>query len=86
MTDKIKKILAKPYNRVLVPYPSGQFYAYLFEFDGCCAKGASLTEAYARLESEAQAWILVRLERGQDIPRPVLGLRYSKWKMMLGTT
>src|SRR6266550_8097695 len=63
--------LVKPYARILTPDPNEKIYtAQILEFPGCIAEGVTPTEAYARLDNAAAAWIQSMLESGRDIPEP----------------
>jgi predicted RNase H-like HicB family nuclease len=71
------EILARPYGRVLIPEPNGQFTAEIIEFPNCVASGNSATDALANLEQVAADWIAAALEQGQDIPAPMESADYS---------
>jgi predicted RNase H-like HicB family nuclease len=71
------EILARPYGRVLIPEPNGQFTAEIIEFPNCVASGNSATDALANLEQVAADWIAAALEQGQDIPEPMESADYS---------
>ena len=72
MTDfeRVKKILARPYSRVLIPEEDGGYSAHMLEFKGCFAEGDTAEEAIQNLESAAESWLLACLDLGQLIPEP----------------
>jgi antitoxin HicB len=70
MRDKVKKILAQPYSRILLPAPDGRFSAELLEFPGCLSQGNTPAEAYANLEEAAANWLTSALRHGLEIPPP----------------
>jgi predicted RNase H-like HicB family nuclease len=73
-----RELLKKPYTRVLIPdEESGTFTAQIVEFPGCIAQGATLTEAYERLDAVAESWIEAALEMQQEIPSPASDNQFS---------
>jgi predicted RNase H-like HicB family nuclease len=69
--DRVNRILARPYRRVLVPDPeSGGFTAMIDEFPGCISEGDTAGEAMANLEEAAVAWIEAAIDSGQEVPGP----------------
>ncbi|MDI7277626.1 MAG: toxin-antitoxin system HicB family antitoxin [Anaerolineae bacterium] len=71
-------LLKRPYARILTPDPeSGTYTAEILEFPGCIAEGDTPQEAYANLESAAEAWIVAALSLGQDIPQPLASDGYA---------
>lgn len=77
MKMSTNETLKKPYARVLVPDPTGGFFAELLEFPGCFAEGETSSEAYEQLEKAAESWIEAALELGQEIPEPLSSHDYS---------
>ena len=71
------EILKKPYARILVPDPTGGFFAEILEFPGCFAEGDTSGDAYEQLEKAAESWIEAALELGQEIPEPLSSHDYS---------
>ena len=70
--------IAAPYSRILIPDPdSGTFTARVMEFPGCVAQGDTAAEAYANVESAAEAWVQAALDLGQAIPLPAEAREYS---------
>lgn len=72
-----KKILARPYARILTPEADGRFTAEILEFPGCVTFGDSAEQALANLEDVAADWIAAAVEQGQDIPAPMDSTGYS---------
>jgi predicted RNase H-like HicB family nuclease len=73
MDKKVRRILKKPYSRVLVPQPEhGGYSAEILEFPGCFAEGPTVALAYVRLEGTAESWLLSCLEQKIPIPKPFL--------------
>lgn len=65
----MRKHLARPYARVIVPY--GAWYAArMLEFPGCFAEGRTVAAAYENLEVAAVDWIEAALEQGMTLPEP----------------
>jgi predicted RNase H-like HicB family nuclease len=75
---EVAEILRAPFSRVVLPdRDTGTFTARILEFSGCVAQGDTVEEAYARLESAAEAWLEAALALGQSIPTPVEDQSYS---------
>lgn len=70
MTERVERILSKPYSRLIIPDESGLYAAELVEFPGCFADGESPEDAYENLEEAARAWIESALAQGYPIPEP----------------
>ena len=68
--ERVSKILAKSYSRVLIPDENGGYSARMREFPGCFAEGETADEAIRNLESAAESWLLACLDMGQTIPEP----------------
>lgn len=66
-----RKILERPYSRVVVPDETGMFNAAILDFPGCFAQGATPAEAYASLEDAALGWVQDVLDKGEDVPSPL---------------
>lgn len=73
----LREILARPYARVLIPEPDGQYSAEIMEFPNCVASGDNAADALATLEQVAADWIAAALEQGQEIPEPMESADYS---------
>lgn len=72
-----REYLKLPYARTVIPLEEGGFYAEILEFPGCYAQGETIDEAYKNLEIAAESWILVSLDRHQEIPEPTSSVGYS---------
>jgi predicted RNase H-like HicB family nuclease len=66
----VEKYLKKPYSRVVIPEADGGYYAEILEFPGCRAYGETPAEAYERLESAAESWIIACLDTEKPVPEP----------------
>lgn len=79
MTDRseIRQYLLQPYSRILVPSPSGGYFAEVLELTGCFSHGKSVEEAMRNLEEAMEGWIEAALEMGQSIPLPLATAGYS---------
>jgi predicted RNase H-like HicB family nuclease len=76
--QKPEDYMKEPYSRVVIPdLETGTFTALISEFPGCIAQGASLEEAYTKLEAVAVSWIQAALDLGQTIPSPASEATYS---------
>ena len=69
--------LKLPYARVLTPESDGSFRAEILEFAGCVTSASESTEALKKLEVVAADWIEAAAARGQLVPEPLAGARYS---------
>jgi len=76
-TDEVRGYLSKPYSRVLLPDPSGGYFAQILEFPGCFSQGETADEAIANLEEAMAGWIEAALELGQSIPPPEASYGHS---------
>ena len=65
-----QEIMKLPYERVLIPEEAGGFSAYVAEFDGCGAGGATAEEAMRNLEQAAIEWVAAEQESAREIPQP----------------
>jgi len=69
-SKKIRKILKKPYARVLLPEKDGGYSALILEFPGCYACGDKVKKVLKDLEEAAVCWIEAGLDQKQKIPKP----------------
>ena len=72
--------MALPYKRVI--YPTGEsgdtaFFAEVLELEGCCADGATYTDAYETLTEEMGNCIQMCLNMGIEPPLPKLPRKHS---------
>ena len=78
IAGNLDNYLKKPYTRMVIPdEESGWYTAKILEFPGCISQGATVQEAYERLEEAATSWIQAALDAGQDIPQPLLLFGYG---------
>jgi len=75
-----EQYLSLPYKRII--YPNGDsgstaFFAEVLELEGCCAEGATYTEAYEALTQEMRQHIQMYLNRSITPPIPKLPKDYS---------
>ncbi len=75
--EQVAKYLSEPYSRVLVPDPSGGYFAEILEFPGCFSQGDTPQEAIKNLEEAMAAWTDAALDAGQSIPAPAASRGYS---------
>jgi antitoxin HicB len=73
----VSELLKAPYRRVIIPQDDGTFFAEIAEFPGCFATGQTRQEALEMLEEVAESWLMVAIEAGQEIPKPIQDLGYS---------
>jgi predicted RNase H-like HicB family nuclease len=69
----VAETLKKPYARTFLlndDGANGVFTALILEFPGCIAEGASVFDAYAKLQDAAESWILAMQANGNPIPEP----------------
>lgn len=71
------KFLSEPYSRVLVPDPSGGYFAEVLELTGCFSQGDTAEEAIKNLEEAMVGWISSALDAGEPIPPPLAAAGYS---------
>jgi len=76
----VEDYLELPYKRII--YPTGDagsaaFFAEVLELDGCCAEGATFTEAYEALTQEMGQHIQMYLNKNITPPTPKLPKDYS---------
>lgn len=62
--------LTKPYSRVLIPDPSGGYFAEIPELPGCFSEGRTAEEALKNIEEGMAGWIESALEAAEAIPEP----------------
>lgn len=72
--------LTLPYKRII--YPTGElgetaFFAEVLELEGCCAEGATYTEAYEALTKNMNLHIQMYLNKGLVPPTPKVPMDYS---------
>lgn len=74
MSDDYTKL---PYARILIPDPSGGFFAEILELPGCFAEGETANETVEALERAMRSWIEAALDQGQEIPEPTASQGYA---------
>lgn len=79
MTEKVevRQYLVQPYSRILIPSPSGGYFAEVLELTGCFSQGDTVEEAIRNLEEAMEGWIETTLAMGQSIPPPLATAGYS---------
>lgn len=77
MNRQIRRILSRPYARILIPDDDGTYTAEILEFPGCFGEGDTAGEAIEDLEQAAASWIEAAIKQGQDIPPPMDSCEYS---------
>jgi predicted RNase H-like HicB family nuclease len=75
--EQVAKYLSEPYSRVLVPDPSGGYFAEVLELPGCFSEGDTPEEAIKNVEEAMEGWIAAALDAGQPIPSPAATRGYS---------
>lgn len=75
--EQVAKYLSEPYSRVLVPDPSGGYFAEVLELPGCFSEGDTPEEAIKNVEEAMEGWIAAALDAGQSIPSPAATRGYS---------
>jgi predicted RNase H-like HicB family nuclease len=75
--EQVAKYLSEPYSRVLVPDPSGGYFAEVLELPGCFSEGDTPEEAIKNVEEAMEGWIAAALDAGQPIPSPAASRGYS---------
>jgi predicted RNase H-like HicB family nuclease len=75
--EQVAKYLSEPYSRVLVPDPSGGYFAEVLELPGCFSEGDTPEEAIKNVEEAMEGWIAAALDAGQAIPSPAASRGYS---------
>jgi antitoxin HicB len=70
VASELKRYLALPYTRELVPEDDGTWYARILELPGCMSVGDTQVEALANLDDAMSAWLSSRLEDRASIPEP----------------
>jgi len=75
--EQVAKYLSEPYSRVLVPDPSGGYFAEVLELPGCFSEGDTPEEAIRNVEEAMEGWIAAALDAGQAIPSPAASRGYS---------
>jgi len=75
--EQVAKYLSEPYSRVLVPDPSGGYFAEVLELPGCFSEGDTPEEAIKNVEEAMEGWISAALDAGQAIPSPAASRGYS---------
>jgi predicted RNase H-like HicB family nuclease len=75
--EQVAKYLSEPYSRLLVPDPSGGYFAEVLEFPGCFSQGDTAEEAISNLKEAMEGWIAAALDAGQAIPAPAASRGYS---------
>ncbi|MDP2949312.1 MAG: type II toxin-antitoxin system HicB family antitoxin [Chloroflexota bacterium] len=74
---QVAEYLSAPYSRVLVPDPSGGYFAEVLELPGCFSEGDTPEEAIKNVEEAMEGWIAAALDAGQAIPSPAASRGYS---------
>jgi antitoxin HicB len=69
-TPELKRYLALPYTRELVPEGDGTWYARILELPGCMTVGDTQAEALANLDDAMTTWIEGKLEARESVPEP----------------
>jgi len=77
MNRQIRRILSRPYARILIPDDDGTYTAEILEFPGCFGEGETAGEAINDLEQAAASWIEAAIKQGQEIPPPMDTCEYS---------
>lgn len=72
--DEYKRL---PYERVIVPDPSGGYFGTVIELDGCMTEGETVEETASNLEEAMQGWLETSLSHNLDIPEPLALRDYS---------
>jgi predicted HicB family RNase H-like nuclease len=72
--------LALPYKRII--FPTGElgdtaYFAEVLELEGCCAEGATYSDAYEALTRKMTIHIQMFLNRGLAPPMPKMPMEYS---------
>ncbi len=75
--QELNRYLSQPYARVLVPDPTGGYFAEVLEFPGCFTEGDTADETMANLDEAMLAWIEATLQEGHPIPPPQATQGYS---------
>ena len=75
--EQVARYLSEPYSRVLVPDPSGGYFAEVLELPGCFSEGDTPEEAIKNVEEAMEGWIAAALDAGQAIPSPAASRGYS---------
>jgi len=75
--EQVARYLSEPYSRVLVPDPSGGYFAEVLELPGCFSEGDTPEEAIKNVEEAMEGWIAAALDAGQSIPSPAASRGYS---------
>jgi len=75
--EQVARYLSEPYSRVLVPDPSGGYFAEVLELPGCFSEGDTPEEAIKNVEEAMEGWIAAALDAGQPIPSPAASRGYS---------
>ncbi len=79
---EIRRLIALPYTRVLVPADEGGYTAEVLEFAGCVSEGDTGDEALANIEGAMHDWLEEEIAAGHSIPEP-LGEREFSGKLVL---
>ena len=74
---ELLRYVSEPYSRVLVPDPSGGYFAEILELPGCFAQGDTPDEAITNLNEAMEGWFETALAEGQSIPPPLATAGYS---------
>ncbi len=72
--DEYKRL---PYERVIVPDPSGGYFGTIIELDGCMTEGETIEETASYLEEAMEGWLESSIDHGIDIPEPLSLREYS---------
>lgn len=75
MEKKLDYYMGLPYNRIIqeINDEGGHYYGgRILELDGCQSTGDTLEEVYQNLREALEGYIEVSLEKGLNIPEPVL--------------
>lgn len=75
--ESVAEYTAKPYSRILVPDPTGGYFAEVLELPGCFTQGDTPEETIANLEEAMAGWLCSALDAGQAIPEPLALRGYS---------
>ncbi len=72
--DEYKRL---PYERVIVPDPSGGYFGTIIELDGCMTEGETIEETASHLEEAMEGWLETALSHDLKIPEPLALREYS---------
>jgi antitoxin HicB len=79
---EIRRLVALPYTRLLMPAEEGGYTAEVLEFEGCFSEGATGDEALANIEGAMHDWLEEVLASGRPVPEPI-GLHEFSGKLVL---